>query len=153
MIIAAYKGKSWISKAIQWQTRGEYSHVAVQTRKGIIEAWHSPSKVRVIRDWGDGHSKGTEVDLFIVYCSPMQEQIITEFLLGEVGKKYDFVGVLRFMSRRNKNNPDRWFCSELVFAAFAAAGVDLLKRIQAYQVAPVTLVTSPELSLLRQVIT
>jgi len=153
MIIAAYRGKSWISKAICWQTRGVYSHVAISTRKGIVEAWHSPAKVRVINSWSEGHEPGTEVDLFIVYCTAYQEKIITDFLLDQVGKKYDFVGVMRFMSRRNKDNPDKWFCSELVFAAFAAAGINLLERIKAYQVAPVTLVTSPELRFCRQITT
>lgn len=154
MRIAAYKGKSLISKAIRWQTRGKYSHVAVMLDDGrIIEAWHNPAKVRVITSLSEGHTPGTKVDIFEVETTPDQEVRIAEFLLDQVGKKYDFGGVLRFLSRRNKNNPQMWFCSKLAFSCFLYGGIELLKRIEPYQVAPVTMVRSPLLSFIRQEIT
>ena len=146
MIIAAYKGRSLISKLIKWQTRGKYSHVAVMLSDNeIIEAWHSPARVRVIHSLSEGHKPGTPIDLFEVKTTPAQDKSIRHFLRSEVGKKYDFAGVARFLSRRSKDNADKWFCSELAFSAFRSADIDLLKRIDAYQVDPVALSTSPKL--------
>ncbi len=152
MIIAAYRGTSWVSKAIRWQTRGVYSHVAVVLPGGaIVEAWHKPARVRIINSLAQGHTPGTCIDLFEVQTTPRQEEIIIHFLRSQVGKRYDFMGVARFITRRNKDNSEKWFCSELAFAAFRVAGIYLLKRIKAHQVHPVTLVTSPKLQFLRQI--
>ncbi len=154
MRIALYRGKSWISKAIQWQTRGPYSHAAViLPDDSIIEAWHSPSRVRSIKRLGDGHTPGTKVDVFNVETSERQRDDISVYLYQQVGKKYDFMAILRFISRRHRNNPNRWFCSELVFSAFAHAGINLLARTESYEVSPVMLARSPLLTHLHYSIT
>ena len=154
MRIAAYRGKSFVSRAIRWQTRGVYSHIAVMLSDDeIVEAWHNPARVRIIKSLSDGHTPGTQVDIFEVPTTPEQDAIIRSFLLAQVGKKYDFAGVVRFMSRRDKDNIDKWFCSELAFAAFQLAGVYLLRRIRAFQVDPVRLITSPVPVLSGQIVT
>ena len=154
MRIAAYRGKSLISKAICWQTRSPYSHIAVMlSEREIVEAWHSPSLVRMIDSLSTGHTPGTKVDIFEIDISSEQSLKLRDFLLSQVGKKYDFGSVLRFLSRRNKDNPEKWFCSELAFSAFRYADLNLLERIEPHQVDPGTFVTTPFARFVKRIIT
>lgn len=41
---------------------------------------------------------------------------------GQIGKSYDYTGVLGIGFNREWDSPDKWWCSELVEAAIAAAG-------------------------------
>ena len=127
MKILAYKGKSWISKAIRWQTRSPYSHIAVQLYDGsVIEAWHVGG-VRHIADPFEGHSPGTEIDVYGIKLSePLNEIAVEQFLLDQVGKKYDFKSVARFVTRRDVELDDAWFCSELAEAGFISGGLTFL---------------------------
>ena len=154
MRVAAYRGKSFISRAIRWQTRGVYSHVAVMlSEREIVEAWHNPAEVRVIGSLSEGHTRGTPVDIFEIDIDSQQCLAVRDFLLDQVGKPYDFAGVLRFLSRREKNNPDKWFCSELAFSAFRYAQLNLLERIEPHHVDPVTMMTTPYARFIKQVTT
>jgi uncharacterized protein YycO len=45
-----------------------------------------------------------------------------EFALAQVGKRYDRWGVVGLGVRREWEEPDAWFCSELVEAAAVAGG-------------------------------
>jgi uncharacterized protein YycO len=55
---------------------------------------------------------------------------------GQIGKPYDWRGVLRFVSRKPHHVNGAWFCSELVFECLARSGVRLLDRIEASDVSP-----------------
>lgn len=144
-MILLYKGKSWISKAIQWQTFGPYSHAGWWCSDGtVVEAWHkggvshndSPATL---------HEPGTEIDVFgIRGASEEQLFMIEQFMKDEIGKKYDFAPVLRgFPLRLNRDNPNKWFCSELVFSKVRKAGIDLLREVPAFKVHPTLLSYSP----------
>jgi uncharacterized protein YycO len=143
-MIVAYQGKSLLSRAIQWQTDGDYSHVAWQRRDGtVIGSWW-PHGVRVTPDESAGHTPRTLIDLFAVDTMGEDQRALLEgWMLGQIGKPYDWRGVLRFLSRRKTDNPVRWFCSELLMAAFNAAGHPLLLRIAPWQTSPTDLVRSP----------
>jgi hypothetical protein len=69
------------------------------------------------------------------------------FALSAVGRGYDWWSIIRFVSRRRMPHNDRWFCSELVFAALSHAGVRLLERIAPWEVSPGLLSISPLLRL------
>jgi hypothetical protein len=148
-MILLYKGKSWISKLIRWHTRGDYSHVAWWLRDGtVIEAWHKGG-VTHNDNPGTLHTPGTEIDVFDF--SPegrasLSETAAEDFLHKQVGKKYDLRPVISgFVLRLNRNNPDKWFCSELVHAAARAGGLSLLKRVPDHKVSPTLLNYSPHL--------
>jgi uncharacterized protein YycO len=49
-----------------------------------------------------------------------------EWAKGQIGKAYDFSAVTGIALNRNWRNPEKWFCSELVAAAFEAVGSPLL---------------------------
>jgi len=143
-MIALYKGKSWLSKAIRWQTRGEYSHAAWLCPDGAVyEAWSRGGVVRS-KDLSEIHTPGTEIDLFSVIVDGADVEM---FLQDQVGKKYDFRSVTGFMTRRPElpQDQDKWFCSELIFAAIAFAGVMLLHRVAPFEVSPKMISWSPRL--------
>lgn len=142
MKILAYHGKSWISRAIQWQTRSPYSHVGIELDDGsVIEAWHVGG-VSHSPDYRALHSSGTMVDVFIV-DKDFDKSLTENFLQKQIGKKYDYSAVLRFISRRDEPADDRWFCSELVFAAMPF----LLNNISPSYTTPRDVTMSPYLSL------
>jgi uncharacterized protein YycO len=140
--ILCYRGTSLLSKAIKAFNWGEYSHVAaLNTVTGeIIEAWH-PGGVRKVTLKNHRHTPGTVVDVYRVPGSLDAERFWTA-LEGEVGKKYDFKGILGFLARSKTQSDRAWFCSELVFAVAAQTGT-LLLHCPAYKVSPTLLSYSP----------
>jgi uncharacterized protein YycO len=141
-VILLYKGKSLISKAIRWRTWGPYSHAAWWLSDGsVIEAWHKGG-VTHSESPATLHTPGTVIDVFGV---PGIDSFAAEqFLKDQIGKKYDFAAVMRgFTFRLDRDNPEKWFCSELVFDAGLAGGFPLLSRIPAWKVDPTKLSYSP----------
>jgi len=154
-MILLYKGKSWISKVIKWQTFGSYSHAAWWLRDGtVIEAWHkggvthndSPATL---------HTPGTEIDVFDFESGTGFQPVDSEaFLFNQVGKKYDFAPVIRgFVFRVMRDNPDKWFCSELIHSAATAGRLPLLARVSDWKIHPTLLSYSPRLIQIGTIIT
>ena len=146
-MILLYKGKSWISKAIRWQTFGPYSHAAWWLRDGtVVEAWHKGG-VQHVDSPATLHSPGTEIDVFSIKGISLDDEwCIEQHLKEEIGAGYDFAPVLRgFTLRLNRDNPDKWFCSELVFSKVRKQGIDLLREVPAWKVHPALLSYSPRL--------
>ena len=139
-MIALYKGITPASRAIEWFTRGPYSHVAWVCRDGtVIEA--RGSGVRRVDSIADQHVDGTPVELYDVPgCDPAAAEA---FLAAQIGKPYDYRGLLGFITRTETQDKGCWFCSELVFAAAKAGGVELLARVLASDVSPTLLSYSP----------
>lgn len=54
---------------------------------------------------------------------------------SQIGKPYDWAGVLGFGFRRRWQDDDAWFCSELVAWAFAEAGTPLFRE-HAWRITP-----------------
>ena len=144
-MIALYRGRSWISKAIRWQTRSVYSHAAwVMADGSVIEAWQSG--VRHVANLSVAHTPETVVDLFsIPNMIDHYRDHVEDWLISQLGKGYDYRGVLRFLTRRQGTNPDRWFCSELVAEACNQKWLPLLRRIKSSSVSPGCLSYSPYL--------
>ena len=144
-MIALYKGTSALSRAIRWRTWSEYSHAAWVCDDGsVIEAWRGG--VRHVPSIHAQHTQGTEIDLFAVEMTTEKKWAVQEFLIRQIGKPYDYGAILGFMTRAKSENPEKWFCSELIFAACQSAGVALLKRIPTWQVSPGLLSISPLLT-------
>lgn len=125
MKILAYRGKSLVSKAIRFQTRSPYSHIAVELDDGsVIEAWHKGGVVHR-KHYREGHTPGTPVDFYEI-SGDFDIEEAERFLKMQVGLKYDFVSVFRFVSRRKSPSNKKYFCSELAEYAFMFAGLPLL---------------------------
>lgn len=165
--ILAYRGKSTLSGLIRWQTDSQYSHIATRFTQDIIVATAGRRvQVRagnVIEAWTGGvllndslstvHSSRTPVDVF-EFKEPLSAELVrrvAEFQCRQIGKGYDYAAIFRFLTREPENQwmKDRWFCSELCFAAFQHSGLSILERIQAYRVRPRDIPISPLLRFVR----
>lgn len=134
-----FRGRGLISTAIRWQSRSIYSHAALLMRDGrIVESWQGAGvRVKTLTDWSD-------IDVFdIPLFDELDWDLAIEYALELVGRGYDYKAVLRFVSRQPAADNDRWFCSELVFAAVESAGLPLLSRTSAAAVSPGMLALSP----------
>jgi hypothetical protein len=140
-----FRGRGFISWCIRLQTRGDYSHAAIQWPDGrIFEAWEGAG-VRMrppLEDW-----KG--VDAYEIEGStPEQWQAMQEAAedILESGAGYDYWSVLRFISRRRLPRANvNWFCSEVVLHLTRVARCELLSRILADECSPWVLSLSPKL--------
>jgi len=154
-VIALYQGKSVISRAIRVFNWSDYSHAAwMDPADGtIIEAWHRGG-VSHVPAFSTNHTPGTRVELYgVTGETPEQTAIIRAFLLDQVGKSYDYLGIMGFVFRSPRlHSKRRWFCSELVAEAYATAGLPLL-RLPAFKVYPGMLAASPMLKHIAGIVT
>lgn len=160
MLLLDYHGVSLVSRAIRWRTWSDSSHTAIVItehtrsldagempaflrRAEMVEAWiHGGVQKR--RGIHVGHTPGTEIDVYAIETPFADVDAVQLFLTLQLGKRYDYRGVLGFMSRRDgAQRHDRWFCSELVMAAVAHGGCRLLERVPPHRVSPGQLITSP----------
>ena len=142
VLVLGYRGKSLISKLIRWQTRSQYSHVSVEIDGQNYEAWHIGGVVR--RSWNEGHTSGTQVDV-LRPVNTVNVVRMRHFLEQQIGKGYDYKGVLRFLSRRDERLDNRWFCSELVAQAFIE-GMCVLQNMRPSYLTPRDICMSPQLT-------
>lgn len=146
LTICLHSGTSLVSRLIRWQTRSEYSHASfilpdgahVEARefKGVV--WHP--RFTAVKD--------ERVEFFTVPATVTQVDDIAAFARDQVDKPYDYTMVARFVSRRqaNRDQSGKWFCSELVYAAFQTAGINLLRACEPWEVSPGLLSKSPLLT-------
>ena len=125
MKILGYRGTSITSHLIKLQTRSKYSHIGVMLQDGsVVEAWQGTG-VRQIENAFTGHADNTLIDVFSINAD-FDEPATTKYLLEQIGKKYDYKSVWRFLSRRNAPDNESLFCSELAELALIAGGLRLL---------------------------
>lgn len=147
MNVLFYRGTSIVSTVIRWQTRSRYSHVAMQNGDSVIEAWHIGG-VRLTKSPFESHTNGTVIDVCMFDFGGHIEQKMWNWLLAQVGKRYDFRMVLRFLPRlkETEESKDKYFCSELCMAASVVGGLPFLSRVSPAYVAPGHLWWSPFLT-------
>lgn len=141
--IGLYCGTSFLSRLIRWKTWGKWSHASILTPDfKIYESW--TTGVRKVDDYRQDQTPGTVVHFFdVIGLTDEQSEKVIEFCNKQLGKKYDFWGIFGFLFRKKYESSNKWFCSELVYAAFKYAGVELLNDIEAYKVSPTHLSYSP----------
>lgn len=123
--------KGFYDRLIRWYSRSPYTHaefcwplynpkppeyLGAQTEGGV--------DIRPANYLGD-----SPFDTFGVEVTPEQQEKMRMFLLAQVGKEYDFRAILGMAFSRldQGKKTNAWFCSELVFYAFALIGKALLR--------------------------
>ena len=114
------------SKLIMWFGHGaNFSHVDSILPDGSLLGSRSdvvmgvPAGVQIRPAAYVGDQKILKIDL----PSPIeQEKAYYDFLNGELGKPYDKRGIVSFITGRNWQTPDAWFCSELVGTGLVRCG-------------------------------
>ena len=142
MILLAYQGISPLSRLIRWQTRSIYSHIAISHEGQVVEALGTRGRVVLAKDFREYHTPGTVVTVLEV--PGVDDDAAWDFALEQVGKPYDYRGIVRFVTRQSYHQNGRWFCSELASAACSAGGVELL-RIPHHESSPRDVAASPVL--------
>lgn len=147
-MIALYKGISAVSRLIRLRTWSDYSHASWidDSFDFEIEAWHRGVTQTDVPF--SNHTPGTQVDLFDYALPTDQRCAAVRFLRLQIGKPYDWPGLLLFGRAQAKPNRS-WFCSELLFAALDHVHESPLQRIKQSQVYPGLLSYSPRLVYLR----
>jgi hypothetical protein len=135
VIIRLYKGKTMISRLIKWQTRGEYSHAALIVDGVLYEAKEFKGVLK--RKAYDDEDKITYDD-FLVSIEKEKKAPLVEFLEKQLSKKYDYISVLRFITRsqETRKSAGKWFCSEIIFAALKKVGIVLFNLTEPFEVNP-----------------
>lgn len=137
------KGTETLDDTIKWFTWGKYSHMSLLTDDNLVVEAVWP-RVRKL-PFSVAYPRLSLCDVFHVDTTPEQDKQIISFALAQVGKPYDLIGDLHFLTRPNYvNEPDdKWFCSELGFRAFLEGKIELLARVEAYKVYPTLISYSP----------
>lgn len=119
----------------------------------MIEAWHVGGVLHNANP-GVRHTPGTVIDIYDVKGMTAEvQQRAEQWLKRQLGKRYDFGSVFRFLSRDEKDwSACEWFCSELVMEALMHGGIKLL-NIESHKVSPEVLSWSPLLKLSNTVVT
>lgn len=149
MLIALYRGTSWISRVICWATRSPYSHAAMTNEEDgrTWEAWHVAEEHRA---WYDhrrylgghfreietpltGHEPGTPVEFYAVHGMTPQIHAAIRAKCEEWAVRkilYDYIQIARFLTRSQRGSgPDesnRLFCSEACILAFRHGALPVL---------------------------
>jgi len=107
----------------------------------------------LIKCLSKNHTAGTKVDIFSIDCTKAQVEQFECFLLSQVGEKYDFWAILRFLTRKPFIENSKWFCSELIDYGLRLIEIYLQMRIESYKMPPQLVGISPIPQPIRQIIT
>lgn len=111
---------SWTLRAFMWSA---WSHCGIIASDHVIEAVMGKGVVFTpLAEFQKKASKWT-----IIKIPVHNAAAVIEWARKQKGKPYDLSGVLGIALRRRWQQEDAWFCSELVAAAFAAAGTNLFR--------------------------
>lgn len=121
------------SMLIRWWTWSDYSHVDFILPDGrLLGARHDGVNIR---------------DPYETTRKLIVEVDAGEFVLNtaykQIGKPYDWTAIFGFMVKRDWQEPDAWFCSELVAWAFEQTGISLIRSDGLYKISPRDLLLSP----------
>lgn len=147
--VAAYIGRSFVSRCIQTFTRAGFhgpSHVAIRDSfTGLVyEAWETAG-CRILPHLGQGHCAGTTVHLYNWILSDEDVNRVLTFCNAQIGKKYDLLGILGFITKAPRDDLSKWFCSEMTVAASQLTRNPILTRTSPRNAAPVHVCWSPVL--------
>ncbi len=108
--IAFYKGKKKIlNKLIAWWTKGDYSHVEL-----VINGVCYSSSMQ------DGGVRKKQIDLDnsqnwdVFQLNGFDQQAAYNWFEANLGKGYDYIGLVHFVFPSVYHNENRFFCSEAI---------------------------------------
>lgn len=106
------------SAVIRAATWSRWSHVALVSGNHVIEAtaWSG------VRQVSKAHAVNQTADYCLVDLPARSPDSIIDAARSQLGKPYDWTGILGLGFHRNWQEDDSWFCSELVAWAAAESG-------------------------------
>jgi uncharacterized protein YycO len=128
------------SRLIRWRDWSDYSHVDLVLPDGKLLGALPDGGVQ-IRDPYPTRSKL----ILSIEVSPDKYHSILFRALSQVGKPYDYVGILGFVFNRDWEDDSKWFCSELIAWLFKECGVPILRTDNTDRISTKDLMLSPYL--------
>lgn len=143
--IIGVRGKSFVSHIVKWFQWGyPYTHIAYvlddidKDNPLIIEAWYDVHACKY-----NVYHKGDPFEYFTIETTDRQRRQVERFLFRQLGKPYDWLGIIGLVLHKDIEDRQSWFCSELIAEAFYRAGINILVSIQSYKVTPRLMLISP----------
>lgn len=133
-------GRGIYSSIIRWSTWSWCSHVGIMLSDIHVIDATGEQGVAIRTPYGD-----KEARYFTVELPEEKEQKLLVWIKSQIGKGYDWSAIYGMAFRKDWHNDDKWFCSELVAAAFEEAGHPLLRSENLSRVTPRDLLMSPYL--------
>lgn len=115
-------------RAFTWS---DWSHVALVDGDEVIEATWPAVRIAPLAEVIAKHSAHVIVDL--PSRSPAK---VIQAARSQLGKGYDLSALPGLLVRRDWQEPDKWFCSELVAWAFAQGGSPLFRPEAMHRITP-----------------
>lgn len=128
------------SKFIRFMTWSDFSHVGMIMPDGMVIEARYPEGV-VMRPMSEALKHASEHEIISIPVKNVRATL--DFMRCQLGKKYDTSGLFSFVTKRDWQSPDKWFCSELVASALAAGGTQV-GRVEASRVTPQDIYNYPE---------
>lgn len=121
--IAFCRGTRLSSRLIQILTWSRWSHVALIDDDEVVEALWPRVGVTALSDLLSRYS-----EVIIAEWPGIDGGPILEAARSQEGKPFDWKALFGFLFHRDWQDPNAWFCSELVAWSFTQAGVPLYRR-------------------------
>ncbi len=123
------KGSGLYDRIIGWYTRSLYTHAEFSwpLDNARPQGWlgAQPKGGVEIRNWD---YLTAPFDLFAVSVTYKEYALIEAWLKGQIGKPYAWKAIFNMgVFEHDVTSADKWFCSELVFAAFEKYDVEILR--------------------------
>jgi hypothetical protein len=144
-----FVGEGIVGKFIGWFNWGNKKHVSmVFVGNGNVSSqFESTSKNGV---HFSRYQKSDKCQLYYVIASEQQKLNMLEEARKLAGAKYDHAGIWGFVRRKKKQNPDKWFCSELVAHVLKVGGVEL-HRLPSWKQSPTLVCASVVIKPVREI--
>jgi uncharacterized protein YycO len=130
--------KSIASTLVEWWTRHWASHVDIVIGYGRYLGSDIKTGVAIIGD----EDYLNRIEFYYVEVTEEQYNKFMEIAHAQVGKDYDTWALVGNMFRRNWQETDKWFCSELIAYCFNQCGF-MLTYSKTNRVTPVDLIRNP----------
>lgn len=142
--ILLYRGTGLVSRVIRWRTWGDYAHVAMLVRGTVYESVEGSGVIKTGHSVHLDNRKPTKV-LQLELPTVVVDKLV-EWCESRVGDKYDYTAIWGFITRLDRQDNGKWFCSEFVVEALKTVGVDLFRRTPSWKISPHLVSISPLLN-------
>jgi hypothetical protein len=112
MQVLFYIGKGKLfDRLIRWWTNSRYSHceIVINGMAFSADAWTNQVRAVSASSFNPQNWEWVTVD--------GDKEASLTFVTGQLGKRYDWLGILGFLLPGRINDPKRWYCSEICAAA------------------------------------
>lgn len=113
-----------LSRLIRWWTHSEWSHVAIETERGVYESVAQGFVHHPVGTWTKSNTITYET---IPICLPNAPDA-QAWLELTLGARYDFLGVIAYVLPWVRGTPRGYYCSEAAKLWLEAGGVPVLNE-------------------------